>query len=235
MTEGELETTSVVANRQMNRERELRGGNGYSRDLGFDAVSWLASRESPSWLDMCCGTGRALLQANAELGATCHIVGVDLVDFFWSGAQQSGISFVVSPVRHFAPAERFNLITCVHGLHYVGDKLGALRHLRSLLKPGGLFVAHLDLNHVLINDVARPRWTARLLREAGFSWNARRHLISASFDSSQPLGPRQSASSSSSSWPVFLGARLAGPNYTGQPAVESCYSRSELVRLGTKK
>jgi hypothetical protein len=35
----------------------------------------------------------------------------------------------------------YDLITCVHGLHYAGDKLAALARAASWLTPGGLISA----------------------------------------------------------------------------------------------
>ena len=39
-----LEFSSVVAHRFMKREPVLRGGNGYAREIGFDAFDFLAGR-----------------------------------------------------------------------------------------------------------------------------------------------------------------------------------------------
>jgi hypothetical protein len=55
----ELERSSVVANRAMNRTRGLSGRDGYSTVLGVD----IAARQAANWLDLCCGSGRALLAA----------------------------------------------------------------------------------------------------------------------------------------------------------------------------
>ncbi len=42
----ELEDSPVVANCTMNRERDLRGSNGYEVEVGFDALQWInRSRE----------------------------------------------------------------------------------------------------------------------------------------------------------------------------------------------
>ncbi len=41
--------------------------------------------------------------------------------------------------------DAFDLITCVHGLHYAGDKLAVLTRAVDWLTPGGLFAADLDL------------------------------------------------------------------------------------------
>jgi hypothetical protein len=53
-----LHASAVVANSAMNREREL----------GFNPLAWLVCRTGAvSWLDLCCGTGRALGQAADRL------------------------------------------------------------------------------------------------------------------------------------------------------------------------
>jgi ubiquinone/menaquinone biosynthesis C-methylase UbiE len=62
LTDGALEASSVVANVAMNRERRLAGRDGYSRVLGFDI---LCLPRGARWLDLCCGSGRALLDAAA--------------------------------------------------------------------------------------------------------------------------------------------------------------------------
>ena len=67
MGDDELERSAVVANCRMNRERNLLGSNGYDRELGFDPLDFLKERTATgrpvAWLDLCCGTGRALIQA----------------------------------------------------------------------------------------------------------------------------------------------------------------------------
>jgi SAM-dependent methyltransferase len=202
----------------MNRERELQGSNGYEVELDFALVSWLRQRGAGGrarWLDLCCGSGRALLQAEQQLGPQIELVGVDLVDFFWPRPPGSRVELVVSPLRSFEPqGAPFDLVTCVHGLHYVGDKLGLLRRMASWLAPGGILRAHLDLQHVLLEGRAQPRQLARSLRQAGFAWSAAAHLVTAQ-------GPSNPA------WPwTFAGARPGAANFTGQPAVESWYTRS---------
>ena len=64
-----LEASAVVANCAMNRERQLAGVNSYARELGFNPFDLLTSviaggsggeTRTAAWLDLCCGTGRAL-------------------------------------------------------------------------------------------------------------------------------------------------------------------------------
>ena len=212
-----LERSSVVANNAMNRERHLDGVNSYTRELGFHPLDVAGS----SWLDLCCGSGNALLEAAAELrrrGDTrsISIVGVDLVDAFspGTGTSTDPVELHQSSIVDWAPARRYTLITCLHGLHYVGDKLGVLSRASSWLAPGGRLVADLDLASIRLPD-GRPagRRLATRMRAAGFSYDARRHRISR-------LGP------ATVNLPyVYQGADdHAGPNYTGQPAVDSYYA-----------
>src|SRR5205085_7956968 len=62
-----LESSSVVANSAMNRGRNLTGPNSYTKDLVFDVIVFLKERleklQRVAWLDLCCGTGTALIQA----------------------------------------------------------------------------------------------------------------------------------------------------------------------------
>jgi SAM-dependent methyltransferase len=199
-----LHDSPVVANNAMNRERRLAGVNSYTRELGFDPVD----RAGNGWLDLCCGSGRALIQA--AQGRDVDIVGVDLVDAFAPG---DGPALIAAPIETWAPGRDFDLITCVHGLHYIGDKLGVLARALRWLTPAGLFVADLDLASIRLPD-GRPagrRLTAQL-RAAGVTYDARRRRISCT-------GPRDLDLSYD-----YLGADdRAGANYTGQPAVDSYY------------
>src|SRR4051812_33391155 len=89
LSDNELERSAAVANCWMNWERDLTGSNGYDRELGFAPLDFLKGRVVPgrpaAWLDLCCGTGQALIQAartaHAE-GLDLEIVGLDLVGMF---------------------------------------------------------------------------------------------------------------------------------------------------------
>ena len=149
----ELERSAVVANCRMNRERNLTGSNGYEKEIGFAPLDFLkgrlARRRTVAWLDLCCGTGRALIEA-AEIvhaeGLGVEIVGVDLVGMFdRPGPDLRCLRLVEASLSAWRPDRPFDLITCVHGLHYFGDKLGLIARAASWLVDDGLFVANLDL------------------------------------------------------------------------------------------
>jgi SAM-dependent methyltransferase len=222
-----LHASAVVANNAMNRERQLTGVNSYTRALGFNPLDWLTARiggqgqdaVSIGWLDLCCGTGRALLQAAEHLAAAglsdrATLVGVDLVDFFDPIPRSDPVpQLVCASVTDWQPPRPFDLITCVHGLHYIGDKLGLLVRAAAWLTDTGMFVADLDLTSIRLTDgqPAGPRLTTALHR-AGFTYDPRRHRVTRTGSSDVDLPYR------------YLGADdRAGPNYTGQPAIHSIY------------
>lgn len=208
--EEQLLASAVVANNAMNRERQLAGANSYTKELGFNPVDRLPG--GSSWLDLCCGSGRALIQAAGRLRGGVTLVGVDLVDAFDPMPATDPPELVCAPLLGWTPGRTFDLITCVHGLHYVGDKLAALARATSWLTPSGRLVADLDLAAI---DTGEPttRRLAALLRSAGFSYDPRRHRISRTGPAVVELPY------------TYVGADdRAGPNYTGQPAVRSYYS-----------
>lgn len=216
----ELNRSSVVANCTMNRERQLAGVNSYTRELGFNPVDWLdqrSARASVSWLDLCCGSGRALAQAADYFGhreSTVTLVGVDLVDAFVAVEPSRRLELITASVVGWVPPRRFDLITCVHGLHYIGDKLAVIAAATAALTDDGLFVADLDPGNVRLPD-GRPagRVLTGALRQAGLTFDGRRRRVRC--DGYRELHLPF----------AYLGADdRAGPNYTNQPAVNSYYA-----------
>jgi SAM-dependent methyltransferase len=219
-----LEESAVVANCAMNRERQLAGVNSYARELGFSPVDVITAAAdgagTAAWLDLCCGTGRALIQAarqldQAGLGGRTVLTGVDLVDAFDPVPEMAGnLELACAPVATWVPGRQFDLITCVHGLHYIGDKLALLSRAAGWLTSSGRLVADLDLSAIQLDGglPARRRLAARL-RASGLAYNPRRHQITCA-------GRREIRLPY-----TYLGADdRAGPGYTGQPAVHSHYA-----------
>lgn len=222
-----LEMSAVVANCSMNRERQLAGVNSYARELGFNPLQVLTAQTADSgsagtgtaaWLDLCCGSGRALIQAarqlhQAGLAGRVILVGVDLVDAFDAlPGSVPGLKLVCAPATAWEPRRSFDLITCVHGLHYIGDKLALLTRAAGWLTPAGRLVADLDLSAIRVGGPAATRRLRARLRATGFAYNPRRHQITCTGQRDVRLPY------------AYLGADdRAGPGYTGQPAVNSHY------------
>lgn len=219
-----LEKSEVIANACMNRQRNLAGANSYEKDLGFNPLDLLSKslekQDEAVWLDLCCGTGRALIQAAeacraANLKHRVKLTGVDLVPMFETIPRDvDGVHLVAALAEKWETEERFDLVTCVHGLHYVGDKLGLLQRASGWLREGGLLMAHLDYRNLRIDGRTSPgAQIGKDLRRAGFRYVSGRHLLICGAQTRrQPLPYR------------YLGADdQAGPNYTGQAAVNSHY------------
>jgi hypothetical protein len=86
-----LESSSVVANSLMNRQRGCLGGNSYQKELSFNPLEFFSARLSQQqtvcWLDLCCGSAKALIEASRffhteSLTSRVQITGVDLVSMF---------------------------------------------------------------------------------------------------------------------------------------------------------
>lgn len=217
----QLEQSPVVANCCMNRERDLSGTNGYDVEIGFQPHRFLgdkaAAHGKARWLDLCCGTGKALIQAAKIIERDLlpiEIVGVDLVGMFMPNSSKQ-LTLIESSLSTWNPEGDFDLITCIHGLHYIGDKLGLITRACSWLNHEGLFVANLDCGNLRLNPVgASNRVFAKELRQAGVEYLTNKRLVRCE-------GHRRL------SLPFdYVGADdEAGPNYTKQPVVNSYYER----------
>ncbi len=226
----ELERSSVVANCNMNRDRDIDGSNGYSKDLGFHPLEYLQSklsgRESVSWLDICCGAGNALIQAAnivAERRLSITITGVDLVGMFSNAVAANCLTLIEAALSDWRPDKQYDLITCVHGLHYIGDKLGLVQRISSWLTEDGSFCGNLSLENVIVRDKdsktnLSERQVAKILRDSNVKYSTSTRRLSL-------VGNQKIR------FPVaFVAADdSAGPNYTGQPAVTSHYVSSKVL------
>lgn len=214
----------VVSNSTMHRDRGLWGRGGYHGELNLPILEFLKeaarTQGTAAWLDLCCGSGTALVQAaerlaEGEFSARITLVGVDLMPHFAETPAALPLRLVAADLGDFQPESSFDLITCVHGLHYVGDKLGLIRRVCSWLTPNGVFTAHLDLGNVWLDGARNNRALQAELRRGGLTYDHHRRLV-------YRAGRRDVRFS----W-RYLGADpAAGPNYTGQPAVNSHYTVS---------
>ncbi len=222
----ELLSSPVVANATMNRGRGLSGVNSYERDLRFSTTEFLAQRVRERgeavWYDACCGQGRALVEAGERLaahewGRHVHIVGVDLVGMF-TPEHGPGVTLIAADVAAFKVDRPADLITCVHGLHYLGDKLGFLQHAYALLAPGGLLLAHLDPDNLRASESGASVWrqAARHAARGGAAVDFKGHILRiAHTDAPLDFGM------------TFQGATVSEqPNYTGITVIDSWYVAS---------
>jgi len=222
LDENALESSSVVANCRMNRERVAVGTNSYEEELRCDPIDFLMRRlevqGAAAWLDLCCGRGRALIDAARHFvsggitGVTLR--GVDLVDVLDAIPETAPFLCLESSSLHtWSSKQEYDLITCVHGMHYVGDKLGLIERAASWLAADGKFLANLDLANLRRADGrALGRHVTKQLRASGASYESRHHLISCDGPTQLSFGCR------------FIGADdTVGSNYSGEHAADSYY------------
>ncbi len=220
----ELLASPVVANATMNRGRGFSGVNSYERELRFSLTDFLAGRVQERgaalWYDACCGEGRAPVEAGeqfaaSEWGRQVQIVGVDLVKMF-TPEQVSNVTLTAADVAAFTLDRPADLVTCVHGLHYVGDKLGFLQHAYAMLAPGGLLLAHLDTNNLRAFGSDTPVWRLAVRRAAtgGVTLDFKGHVLRlARTETPLDFGL------------TFQGATVSErPNYTGITVIDSWYT-----------
>lgn len=223
LPEDKLIWSPIVVNSRMNRERNASGVNSYEQEFNFKPEEYLEKkmRENgrASWLDLCCGQGNALMQTanyfrqKGEQDAI-HLEGIDLIDTFPKNySEYKFLKFKVQSLIEWVPTQKYDLVTCVHGLHYLGDKLKVLEQCAQAITQDGLFIANLDLCNFHLQKEDTDSYLKKIFKQLGFSYNAKSKILKRTgygeikFDF------------------IYLGASDEhGPNYTGQDSVTSFYS-----------
>ena len=228
--EEELKRSPIVANCRMNRKRKLIGINSYEKELGFNIEEFLLpkaqiNKGAVHWLDICCGEGNALIELGKRLYAKqqankISLTGIDLVGMFSGYAFEEipKLQLIETAIENWQPTQTYDLITCIHGLHYIGDKLGIIQKIGNMLTADGLFIGNLALDNLLNESgSALSTWLKNQWAELGWQYNSRRKLLTIT---------------GRTDWPIcweYLGADdQAGPNYTGQEVVNSFYKINSL-------
>jgi SAM-dependent methyltransferase len=222
LSENELVWSWVVANSKMNRKRNASGVNSYEKELKIKPEVFLEEyiRQfgSVKWLDICCGEGKALIQA-AEYLATkalqnkAILKGIDLVEAFHPIPPSiTCVELEVKSIVEWEATEQYDLITSVHGIHYIGDKLKVLSAILERLSEQGIFIANLDLNNIHFLNGDADKHLKDIFKQYNVQYNTRSRLLTCK-------GPRQINFNVS-----YKGANdEVGPNYTGQDSVCSVY------------
>ena len=225
--EDKLIWSPIVANSRMNRERKASGVNSCEQEFGFKPENYLLERikqqSSVSWLDLCCGQGNALVQTAVYFHAhglqdKVVLKGIDLLDAFTPVDDRlTCLQFQVTSLMGWQPDSTYDLITCSHGLHYLGDKFKVIQLAVGALTDTGLFIAHLDLNNIVVEGTTFQSYLNILFKRQQLQYNKKKRLL-------------QQVGSKTIDFSLFYkGADdQAGPNYTGQDAVTSYYTTTTI-------
>lgn len=222
LSENELVWSWVVANSKMNRKRNASGVNSYEKELKIKPEVFLEEcinqSGSVKWLDICCGEGKALIQAaefleSKGLQNNAILNGIDLVDAFQPiPTSITCINCEVKSVVDYTSSEQYDLITSVHGLHYIGDKLKVISVTLERLNELGVFIANIDLANIFFLNGDAEKYLKDIFKKNDVQYNNRTRLLTCK-------GPRHINLNV-----TYKGANdEAGPNYTGQDAVCSVY------------
>ena len=223
LSKDELQWSPIVANNAMNRERGLKGVNSYCKELKFDCLAFVEEKtvyatQDVKWVDLCCGSGNALIQAHRYFQKktiqSISLLGIDLVNAFCeTSLSYPQLEWQVELLEDWEPKANYDLITCVHGLHYVGDKLGVIEKCLSNLTDNGVFIANIDFNSIKSSKgTSIKRKLSRFCKNHNIEYDGRKKII------------KNEGRKHISFELKYLGADdQAGPNYTGQPAVDSYY------------
>lgn len=208
----------------MNRKRIAKGINSYEKDIKLDPIHFIEEklqRDNVHWIDLCCGEGNALIQVAKHFTENnfknkLRISGIDLVDFYNDDCIKFEPMLQIETINleYWKPKTKYDLITIVHGLHYVGDKLALINKAASSLKKDGLLIANLDINHISIQDNANSeKMIKKYFKNNSIVYNSKTKIL------------RVNGFTQIENKFEYVGANdEIGPNYTGQNAVESIYS-----------
>ncbi len=113
--------------------------------------------------DVGCGHGSSTILM-AQAFPNCHIFGYDYHDASISSAQlaaeEAGLSdrltFEVAPAKSFPKQSGYDLVTFFDCLHDMGDPVGAAKHVKSTLKPGGTWMIVEPLAGDAVQDNLNP-------------------------------------------------------------------------------
>ena len=140
--------------------------------------------------------------------------GIDLVDTFpVPDKKLTCVQFESKSLIEWVPEQTYDLITCVHGLHYLGDKLKVIITSINALHPSGLFVANFDLSNIVIQGAKTYPYLKNIFKQYGIDYNPRLKILKRIGTTGIRFDLK------------YMGADDGhGPNYTGQDSVTSYYA-----------
>jgi ubiquinone/menaquinone biosynthesis C-methylase UbiE len=120
------------------------------RPVGEQAIELMAIPSEARVLDVGCGSGWAT-RLMAEKARDGRVVGIDIADEMIAIARETSLAWsnvefkVASAEKLPFPNREFTHAFSMESLYYYADVLVALKEIKRVLKPGGMFVTVVDL------------------------------------------------------------------------------------------
>jgi ubiquinone/menaquinone biosynthesis C-methylase UbiE len=119
--------------------------NSFWNRYGRRTVERLQLQPGARILDVCCGSGASAIPAAETVGASGHVLGIDLAENLLAlarrKAEQRGlghVDFRIGDMLDLRLAESgFDAVICVFGIFFVPDVPAAVRELWRFVRPGG--------------------------------------------------------------------------------------------------
>ena len=133
-------------------------------------------REGMHVLDVGCGTGAISKDIAQIVGPSGEVIGIDnTAKFIESGRQTYGevpnLSLQAVDLFNFQATAPFDLIVAARVLQWLNNPLAALKHMKSLLRPGGQ-ISILDYNHEALEWTPEPPASMRQFYATFLRWRA---------------------------------------------------------------
>ncbi|XP_078658358.1 juvenile hormone acid O-methyltransferase-like [Branchiostoma floridae x Branchiostoma belcheri] len=148
----------------------------FQHDLGVEVLQqYMRWKEGDTVLDAGCGTGEICKYISQQPGVA-SVVGFDVSPEFVCYARQHNsspnVSYHVSDISDTSTIKpelrgAFSKVVSLQVLHWVQDKVAALKVLHSCLKPGGeillWFTTNLTkISHIILGMASHPKWKTYL-------------------------------------------------------------------------
>lgn len=122
----------------------------WHRILAKQLVDYAPPAKNGSVLDIGTGTGSVAFHAASLVGQEGEVTGVDISRGMIAKANEllkdsaiRHIEFILADGENLAfMPNRFDRVYCASAFFWISDKVGALKHWRELLKPGGIVGFH---------------------------------------------------------------------------------------------
>ncbi|MFQ5624140.1 MAG: class I SAM-dependent methyltransferase [Paracoccaceae bacterium] len=118
--------------------------NALTREIAGLLLDRAAPAAGERIVDIGCGTGETTRALAARVGASGHVLGVDISEPMLARAREHGAVSAAGPeylladvqLHTFEPPDR-DLLTSRFGVMFFADPVAAMRNLRDALRPGG--------------------------------------------------------------------------------------------------